>query len=71
MSLIHWGAAGDRNYLPVSVAMSSGEAEYISPAVAFMKTSHLRIFVYDLRFLGCKSYDGDNIKCEPSRNYCR
>ncbi len=32
-----------------------------------MKTSHLRILVYDLRFLGCESYDGDSLKYEPSR----
>ena len=32
-----------------------------------MKATHLRMFIYDLRFLGCDSYDGDNLKCEPSR----
>ena len=47
--------------------MSSVEAEYIPAAVACMKASHLRMLIYDLRFLGCDSYDGDNLKCEPSR----
>ena len=47
--------------------MSSGEAEYISAAVACMKASHLRILVYDLRYMGSKSYDGDNLECKPSR----
>ena len=32
-----------------------------------MKASHHRMLIYDLRFLGSPSYDGDNLKCEPSR----
>ena len=47
--------------------MSSGEAEYISAAVACMKASHLRMLVYDIRSMGSKLYNGDNLKCEPSR----
>ena len=47
--------------------MSSGEAEYISATVACMKVSHLRILVYDLRSMGSKSYDGNNLGCDPSR----
>lgn len=42
--------------------MSTGEAEYTSAAVACMKTSHLRMLVYGMRFLGCKSHDGDILK---------
>ena len=67
LSLTQGGAADYSCHLPVPVAMSSGEAEYISAAVACMKASHLRMLVYDLRFLGSNSYDGDNLKCEPSR----
>ncbi len=47
--------------------MSSSEVKYISVAVACMKASNLRILEYDLRFLGCQSYDGDNLKYEPSK----
>ena len=47
--------------------MSSGEGEYIFAAVACMTARHLRKLVYDLRYMGSKSYDGDNLKCEPSR----
>ena len=66
--LTQGGAADYSSRLPVSLAMSSGEAEYISAAVACMKASHLRMLVYDLRFLGCDSYDSDKLKsCEPSR----
>ena len=32
-----------------------------------MKASHLRMLVYDLRNMGSKLYDGDNLKCEPCR----
>ena len=60
------GAAGPSSHLPVLVAMSSGEAEYTFIDVACMKASHLRILVYDLRFTGSNSYDGDNLKFEPS-----
>ena len=47
--------------------MSSGEAEYISAAVACMRASHLRMLIYDLRSLGSESYDRNNLNCEPSR----
>ena len=47
--------------------MSGGEVEYISTAVACMKASHLSMLVYDLRSMGSKSYDGDNLKYKPSR----
>ena len=51
----------------VPVAMSSGEAEYISATVACMKASHIRMLEYDFKFLGSKSYDLDNPIFEPSR----
>ena len=47
--------------------MSSGEAEYISVAVACMKANHLRIIIYDLRCMGSDNYDQDNISMEPAR----
>ena len=59
------GAEDYSSHLPVP--MSSGEAEYISAAVACMEASHLRMLVYNLRFLGSTSYDGDNLEYEPSR----
>ena len=67
LSLTQGGAVDYGSHLPVPVAMSSGEAEYISAAVACMKASHLRMLIYDLRSLGSESYNGDDIKCEPSR----
>ena len=38
------------SYFPVPVAVSSGEAEYISGAAACTKASNLRMLIYDLRF---------------------
>ena len=55
------------SHLPVPVAMSSGEAEYIAAAVACMRASHIRMLIYDLRCLGSKDYNSDELTCEPSR----
>ena len=54
------------SHLPVPVAMSSGEAEYISAAVACMRASHLRILIYGLRHMGSNEYDQDNVNMEPA-----
>ena len=47
------------SHLPAPVAMSSGEAEYISAAAACMRASHLRMLIYDLKYLATPKYDGD------------
>ena len=47
--------------------MSSGEAEYISAAVACMKVSHIRMLGYDIKYLGTQSYNLNNPICEPSK----
>ena len=68
LSLTQGATADYSSHLLVLVAISSGEAEYISAAVACMKARHLRMLVYyDLRTMGSKSYDGDNLECEHSR----
>ena len=54
--------------LPVPVAMSSGEAEYISAAVACMRASHLRMLIYDLKCLCSEDYDRDNMKYDVLNN---
>ena len=61
------GAVDYGSHLPVPVAMSSGEAEYISAAVACMKASHIRMLEYDFKHLGAQSYDLNNPSCEPSK----
>ena len=53
--------------VPLHVAMSSGEAEYISAAVACMKISHIRMIEYDLKHLGAKSNDLNNPSSKPSK----
>ena len=42
ITMIQAGAVDYGSHLPVPVAMSSGEAEYISAAVACMRASHIR-----------------------------
>ena len=40
----------------------------ISTAATCMKSSHLRMLIYHVRFSGSTSYyDGDNLRCEPYR----
>ena len=45
--------------MPVPIAMSSAEAEYMSACNLCMKLAHLRMLVYDLEKLGSKDYDPD------------
>ena len=53
--------------MPIPVAMSSGEAEYISAAAVCMRASHLRMLIHDLKYLGIPKYDGDNMNYEPTK----
>ena len=66
LALIQGGAVDYGSHVPVPVAMSSGEAEYIAAAVACMKASHLRMLKYDLDHLGTEDYDSENMKCPPA-----
>ena len=50
------------SHLPVPVAMSSGEAEYIAAAVACMRASQLRMLVYDLQNMCSRDYSPTEIK---------
>ena len=67
ITFIQGGAIDYGSHLPVPVAMSSGEAEYISAAVACMRASHLRMLIYDLKYLCSKDYDGDNMDYDPAK----
>ena len=50
IALSQGGSVDYRSHLPVPMAMSSGEAEYISTAIACMRASHLRMLIYNLKF---------------------
>ena len=65
VTFIEGGSFDYGSHLPVPVAMPSGKAEYISATVACMRASHLRILIYDLKFLYSEDYDGDNMEYEP------
>ena len=66
-SIMQGGPVDHSSHLPIPVAMSSGEAEYISAATACMRASHLRMLTYDLRYLCTKGYDGDKLNEKPAR----
>ena len=57
IALVQGGAVDYGSHLPVPVAMSSGEAEYIASAVACMRASHLRMLGYDIESMGTDTYD--------------
>ena len=59
ISILQGGPVSHSSHLPVPVAMSSGKVENISAAAACMRASHLRMFIYDLKYLGTPKYDGD------------
>ena len=40
---------------------------YIFAAVTCMRASHLRMLIYDLKFLGSEICDADNLTYEPAR----
>ena len=64
--MIQSGAVDYGSHLPVPVAMSSGEAEYIPATVACMRASHLRMLSYDFDFMGTENYEPENMKYDPS-----
>ena len=60
------GAVDYGSHLPIPVAMSSGEAEYISTAIACMRASHVRMLRYDFDNLSNKSYDNGITNYKPA-----
>ena len=46
--------------MPVPIAMSSAEAEYMSACNLCMKLAHLRMLVYDIELLGHSDFDPDS-----------
>ena len=51
------GPVDHNSHLPIPVAMSSGEVEYIATKTACMRESHLHMLIYDLGYLGTSEYD--------------
>ena len=66
-SIMQGGPVDHSSHLPIPVAMSSGEAEYISAATACMRASHLRMLIYDLKYLCTPEYDGDKLNQKPAK----
>ena len=56
ISTINGGAVDHGSRVPVPVAMSTGEAEYLGAGNACMSAAHLRMLLYDLQKLGTKEH---------------
>ena len=54
---VQGGPVDHSSHLPIPVAMSSGEVEYIATKTACMRESHLHMLIYDLGYLGTSEYD--------------
>ena len=67
ISILQGGPVDHSSHLPIPVAISSGEAEYISATAACMRAIHLRMLIYNLKYLGTLKYYGDNMDYEPAR----
>ena len=65
MTIMQGGPVDHSSHLSIPVAMSIGEVEYIPVAAACMRSRHLRMLIYDLKYLGTPKYDGDNLDQEP------
>jgi len=66
ISFFHGGAIDHASYMPVPVAMSSGEAEYLGAAGAAIAAAHLRMLWYDFKCLGTSStYSIELMEKEP------
>ena len=55
------------SYLPVQVTIPSGRTEYNSTISVYMRVSHLRTLIYDMKLFGSKHYNVHNMNYEPVR----
>ena len=62
------GAVDHRCHLPVPVALSTGESEYLAASVACTAAQHIRMLNYDLYHLTDKDYAPENTKKYPASN---
>ena len=65
ITFLQGGAVDHSTYVPVPVAMSSGEAEYLGAAGAAISAAHLRMLWYDFRCLGQRHYSVEAMEQEP------
>jgi hypothetical protein len=56
LAFVQGGYVAAKSHVPVPVAMSSAESEYMSAASGCMTSSHLRMILYDHKYLGTKKY---------------
>ena len=50
--LVEWGTS-----VPIPIAMSSAEAEYMAACTACMSMAHIKMLIYDIKNLSSKNYN--------------
>ena len=65
ISVLAGGTVDHSSTVPVPVAMSSAEAEYLGASVACMSAAHLRMLVYDFEHLGSNIYHANDVEKTP------
>ena len=62
------GPIDHRCHLPVPIALSTGEAEYLAASVACTAAQHIRMMNYDLYHLTDQDYKPENTETYPASN---
>ena len=66
MSFVNGGMIDHASRVPVPIAMSTGEAEYLGAGNACMSAAHLKMLLYDLHHLGTRQHTDENHEQIPS-----
>ena len=62
------GPIDHRCHLPIPIALSTGEAEYLAASVACTAAQHIRMMNYDLYHLTDQDYIQENTETYPASN---
>ena len=65
ITTINGGAVDHASQVPVPIAMSTGEAEYLAAGNACMSAAHTRMLIYDLQHLGSNEHSYADVKNMP------
>ena len=60
VTTVNGGTVDHASQMPVPVAMSTGEAEYLGAGNACMAAAHIRMLLYDLQHLGTENHSYDD-----------
>ena len=63
---VNGGTVDHASQMPVPIAMSTGEAEYLAAGNACMAASHIRMMLYDLQHLGTPEHSYEDPSMPPA-----